>query len=680
MADELNFQIPTGGFDSYLKGIIPDDQAVLAGAFSVAMQQIRDVSKADITRFAQVAYSMENMAGLPFANGTDVPTDIQRASFAKTQTALGAGIYGTWTMSNFFGCMSGLPYPLKNILEGIQQLETAKLRNIYQEMYLAVTLDCAEITITQNVYNVNTQAWEPADPFAIPPFPGQPRIDKWYYTVDFSISKRGGGYSRGGAPAPTITFSPNNCGASAKVSVNTTTTAIDRDLAGEYGKINSNFVTKNLGSPYLYATTSNYLNNTLPPQPPVPVESVTIQGPPIAYLPVQTSGAKAINGVNTTGVTYSTSGSSDYSTVISTYWPTPMNSVIGSMSGSGQGYIKQANDEIQNIKTASGSNFEAANVLNANWNATGISLKQEHRARIDFFPPVPIPYDRWLSTNPTALYVFVDSIPELGMNTDPHMQAQTLEHISNLKNVGGQSIIGLMRESRNKERLAKIGIALDNNIPNKLDDQLGKLLLTAGVLPGAVEGIPSKAGVDYTIPSNPFVESPTGGSPCDLSVTTEVLSPKPVAFFDPNLQKLRQVLETGKGNISVILNNTVLGPFGNGAGPVFLVDGKLPPGLPPPLSQCGEPPPPDIIINPSVDDNGDIVIIIVNPEVPIGDSPVLDNDGGVPDNLNKPPTADDVVPPNLDSAYTSTTLVPNTYDVNEAIDKVIECNCDCWVN
>jgi hypothetical protein len=596
MADELNFQIPAGGFDSYLNGIIPDDQAVLAGAFSVAMQQIRDISKADIARFAQVAYSMENMAGLPFANGTDIPTDLQKASYAKTQTALGSGIYGTWTMSNFFGCMSGLPYPLKNIYDGIKQLETANLRSIYQNLYLAVQWKQATVSVQYTSYD---------DGFGT----------TYYHVTGVTITNQGGGYLREGASTPTITINGGS-GATATLSLGTDVNNVGSNGGGQYGRV--------LGATLVSSGTDT---TTIP--------TATISAPP--------GGG----------------------------WPA-MNSVV-------QGYIDQANTEIQSIKTASASNFEAANVLNVNWDITGTALKQEQRARIDFFPPVPIPYDRWLSTNPTALYVFVDSIPELGMNTEPHMQAQTLEHISNMKNLGGQSIIALMRESRNKERLATVGIGLDNNLPNKLDDQLGKLLLTAGTLPGAVEGVPSKSGVDYTIPANPSTQLVTGGSPCDLNVTTEEQTPKPVAFFDPNIQKLREILDTGRGNISAIINSDCLGPFGNGSGPVFLVDGKLPPGLPPPLSQCGEPPPPDIVVTPCINENGEITIIIVNPEVPIGDAPILDNTGGLPSpfNLNG---QTQTLPPNLDSAYTSTTLVPNTYDINDAIDKVVECNCDCWVN
>ena len=114
MADELNFQIPQQGYDSYLYGIIPDDQAVLAGAFSTSMQQIRNLDKISIEDFAKVAFSIESTVGLPLTAGTDIPTDTPLSTAAKIKTALGSGIYGTFTMSNFYGAMSGLPYPWQN--------------------------------------------------------------------------------------------------------------------------------------------------------------------------------------------------------------------------------------------------------------------------------------------------------------------------------------------------------------------------------------------------------------------------------------------------------------------------------------------------------------------------------------------------------------------------------------
>ena len=48
------------------------------------------------------------------------------------------------------------------------------------------------------------------------------------------------------------------------------------------------------------------------------------------------------------------------------------------------------------------------------------------------------------------------------------MAAQTLEAISNLINVTGQSIVGMMRENRNQTRLNLVGIPLDNNIPDNV--------------------------------------------------------------------------------------------------------------------------------------------------------------------------------------------------------------------
>ncbi len=559
MADELNFQIPQQGFDSYLYGIIPDDQAVLAGALSVSMQQIRNIDKINIQEFAQVAYNIENMAGLPFAGGTNIPTDLQSAVFAKSKTALGSGIYGTWTMSNFFGCMSGLPYPLKNIYDGIKQLETDTLKTIYQNLYLAVTWNPAG-TMTVNYTN---------DGFG-------------NYTFQSVSYSQGGGYGRDGNPAPTVSIA----GATGNFVIGT-----DPDNLNTFGKI--------IGDTFIASGTTTS-----------PTTSVAIPDPP---------------GTNWTNI----------------------NTEI-------LAYVTAANNEIQSIKTASAQNFEASKILDVCWNITGTALKQEQRARNNFAPPVTVPYDRWYNIAPTAFYVFVDSIPDLAKKTEPHQSAQTLEHISNIRNVGGQSVVGLMRESRNQERLAQVGIELDNNIPDRLDVQLQRMIFN-GPLPKAVDGING-----YTIPANPAFECVTGGSPCDLDVTVEVCAPKPVAFFDPNTQELQEMTGTGAGNISAIVNNTSLGPFGNGTGPVVLLDGQLPPGLPPPESACGEPPPDDLIYTPTAD-----LPVILYPVIPIGESPPLNGSNLVPQ---------------LNTAYTASTLIPSTYDIDEAIDKVIECNCDCWVN
>ena len=39
----------------------------------------------------------------------------------------------------------------------------------------------------------------------------------------------------------------------------------------------------------------------------------------------------------------------------------------------------------------------------------------------------------------------------------------------------------------------------------------------------------------------------------------------------------------------------------------------------------------------------------------------------------------DNLPPNLNPNFTATTLLPASPTIQDAIDQVIECNCDCWI-
>lgn len=520
MADELNFQVPRQGYDSYLYGIIPDDQAVLAGAFSTSMQQIRNLDKITLPEFAKVAFSIESTVGLPLTAGTDIPTDTPLSTAAKIKTALGSGVYGTFTMSNFYGAMSGLPYPWQNIYDKIIELQTDTLKNIYQNLYLAVKWQAATLSI--GTAETSPGVWQ---------------------VTSISVADQGGGYSREGASAPVITL---NNGAAATCTIGT-----DPNDLSTYGKVLTVALTSQGSS-----ASDNF--------------TVSIADPP------------------------------------GPGWPA-MNTTV-------QGYIDDANDEIQAITTSSAQNFNTSNVLNTLWNITGIALKHEQRARYIAISPVPVPYDNRLTNYPTALYVFVDSIPDLAKTTQPHMSAQTLEHISDLLTTGGQSIVAMMRQERNQDRLAEIGIELDNNLKNRLDDTLNKQLLVNGTLCGAVEGIESPDGCIYTLPAWPE-------------------NVEPYAFWDCNINGLRKVNETTAGSINALLDGT----------------------------NCP----------------------VVNSEVPVGPSEPIDIDIGIfPDEVtgNVPNFAQpDPLPPELDTTFTASPLSPSTFDINDAIDKVIECNCDCWV-
>ena len=141
----LTVQAIPQGFGAYLSGILPPDIAKAAGSFSVSMQQIKNISSVPIEKFAQVVNSLETTKNLN-VNGTSVPTDSTLAQQGLALIALGNGPYGTYTMSNFLGCMSGLPY-LGIDIDGLtKNLQTTTLSDIYKNIYLAVTWEQATAT------------------------------------------------------------------------------------------------------------------------------------------------------------------------------------------------------------------------------------------------------------------------------------------------------------------------------------------------------------------------------------------------------------------------------------------------------------------------------------------------------------------------------------------------------
>lgn len=420
------------GYGSYLYNIIPQDIAVAAGAFSYSMQQIRNIKYCDIKTFAQAVKSIETNVGLPLTNGTNIPTDITLANAALDKIALGSGPYGTYTMSDLFGSMSGLPYPWQKIYESITQLQTTKLANIYRENFLAVTWQGAQVTVQYSTSVVE-------DP---------PGVFTTYYTVTgVTLTNPGGGYGRGTAPAPIITISGGS-GATAVCTIGTNDTTAGSNNTGTFGRVTSVTLT----SPGIPSTT---------------VPTISIQFPPTATLAVQSNGSIATGGTNTASGT--------------TGWSSPMNSVV-------EAYINQANSEIASILS---NNLQNSRILNAYWNILGSQLKREQRTRYTAISPVAIVppdsnttirKDYFVNQYPNQLYSFIDAVPELAQDTKPHMIAQTLEAISDLCSPGGQSLVAFLRESRNKFRLLESGITLDNNILDTLTTQQEKELITNNTL------------------------------------------------------------------------------------------------------------------------------------------------------------------------------------------------------
>ena len=453
--DPSNYVTLPAGFGSYLAGILPADQAIAAGAFSFTMRQINNIQYCDFQKFAKAVQGLETTAGLPdVSSGTNVPTNATLQTSASTICALGSGPYGTYTFSDFFGCMSGLPYPWQLIQQRITDLTSNTLQNIYQELFLATTWEQATGTVQCTTTAV-----------------GGPTYTYYYTVTGITLVDRGGGYGRGGASAPTVSISGSS-GATATCTIGTDNTNAGSNTTGNFGRVLTLTLTSAGTTNIAYGTGSS-------PTPPVTgLPSLSIQAPPIDILSINTDGSLPTTGINVASGT--------------TGWNNPMNLVV-------QAYINQANAEIANIQQ---TNIDSATHLNTYWNTLGTQLKIEQRSRYIGLVPVPVPKNYFMNQYPLTVTTFVDSIPQYALSTAPHMAAQTLEAISDQTIAGGQSVIGLMRQERNQTRLLSAGINLDNNIPAALSTTDLQTLTSNGTLPGATNGIGT-----YTNPAWPQTET-----------------------------------------------------------------------------------------------------------------------------------------------------------------------------
>jgi hypothetical protein len=232
-----------------------------------------------------------------------------------------------------------------------------------------------------------------------------------------------------------------------------------------------------------------------------------------------------------------------------------------------QTQITLANNEISSLFNQRQNNANIQELIDL-WEATGTQLGIEQQARERGLPPLADPRDDTINIYPITQYAFVDSLPQMAPETQPHMAAQTIENISNIGLLAGQSMIGVLRETRNEQRLGLVGITLDNNISDALTPEQQ----TEWIANGTVEG---------SIPSYP---------------------------------------------------NDVVQPQGT--------------------------------------------YVAATDEYILNDGTVLPDGDAIPGSLAG---AEDIIPPELNTAYTSDVLFPATYSAQEAIDNVIDCNCDCWV-
>ena len=437
-------QVQQIGFGAYSRGAIPEDISIASGAFSFSMQQINNVKNVPIEKFAQVVSNLETTAGLPLTAGTNVPVNTNVISNCVNQIAYGSGPNGTYTMSDFFGCMSGLPYQWTDIKNAILQLQSSNLATIYNQIYTTISTATTDVSAT-----------------------------------------------------------------------------------------------------------------------------------------VQT-------------------------------------------------YINSANAEIASIMS---KNPTLARDLNRMWNVTGTQLTNEQRARDIALQPVLTPKSNTVGSFPGTVMSYVSAIQGYCNQTAPNMQAQTIEAISDLTTVGGQSQIGLLRTLRNQARLSAAGIPTDNIIPDTINPLTDKILAGNGTVSIAKSGQGIPAGnATFTIPADSNV----------LPVSVS-----PVGHFENT-------------------NNSYCVPSSMNPAPVL---GSIPYD-----AQVGQ------------DLAGPNITQVSNPITPVAGG-FLPQGACSPLNLGKPVVPgslggspyQNLVPPELSIPYTSSILTTPTYTVPQAIDEVVRCNCDCWL-
>ena len=280
-----------------------------------------------------------------------------------------------------------------------------------------------------------------------------------------------------------------------------------------------------------------------------------------------------------------------------------------------QGYIDAANAEIAAIVSA---NAVDANQLNFWWNTLGAQLSVEQRAIVfSATSPTQITED----TNRTEIYDFVRKLETWAVETDYKEISRSIELIADTDNLTGQSIIGLMREARNANRLALIGGTLDNDVSNTLATPTASA--TAIVTNGKITSVNMTnigSGYDAANPPKVYVNGvlpPNGIAP--------VLNPTMIQVGDPINNETGGLQNPG----AAVTNLNIDNPGSNLSDPVDLV--------------VQDPPTPDR--------NG-------YPQV-AGVLPNLDNINTVPQPLVSSPSS--------------------SFTPQEAIDDVTICNCECWI-
>jgi len=659
------------GFDSYLGGpnvVIPAEIGLACAALRYSFLQISNIEQITPGKLGNCLRNLQILDAESVgsgANGTQAgagnnpaslqkPVDENLVETINEEMGLGSGFAGTYRMDDFFGCMSGNPYWWSSIfsyLAGDSEIQnvtgdayTSELAAIYQQLFLAVSWEAPTFSVTleyQCVQNTPKYA-NPANP-DYQPDPAQPNYDNFPYLEynDNSIKTMdqwtvatfygqyrikggdvltgdGGGYGRGGAPDPVCTI---NYGSYSPDGATVTISGIgrnDKDTGsnggGTFGRIK--------GATISTGTFQQWTSTPIP----IPATQGTPDGPPPGFTAIATP-QESNPGYSAPVADTDIVLEPEYPPTGTYNWK-PATGATNSAFGSSynyntvtQYYITAANNFIFNLSNNGSIDAFLTRNLNALWNVLGKQMKVEQRTRYNALGRVEIPRDPFVYTN-QDIVSWVDNIPEIVKPQSVYDSIQgrvTIEAIVDRACNVGQNIVAMMRESNNEQALANCGIPLNNNISDKLPKNVQDALHGNGTFPRANEGIPV-GDIEWVNPGFPDIFGPDGPT---IGPGGKYVSPT----FVP-------IDKSTPGSIDPILNNDPnpqVGPV-VANGPPELIISTLPPLF------TGDP---------------------VRKTRPDGGGGGGSNSGGGQPSGPNPP----FIPPQT---------------AEEAIDKVIHCNCDCW--
>lgn len=118
-----------------------------------------------------------------------------------------------------------------------------------------------------------------------------------------------------------------------------------------------------------------------------------------------------------------------------------------------------AQTEIANLQTAYPAQTTELNTL---WNSMAEQVIKEQTLQ----PVVNLNFANLQANSRTSIYSFILSLPNYGLQTEQGGIAWFLESMADLSTLGGQAVIGCLREGRNQVALSDSGIYTNSKIPS----------------------------------------------------------------------------------------------------------------------------------------------------------------------------------------------------------------------